>query len=162
MGQLNAFTSHDHGPRRPHDTSCTVVHQTTAPQESSRRTGSQLTSRGRHGHAGRLGRATLQSACHRISAGRECALGFRAGTAISFAGSALVLPSRPIYSLVFEFESTHLRCPVKENRKSIVRSFLYSNNPSGVERRQTRYYKARMGEKKKTKTKHKILYSGIA
>jgi len=87
-------------------------------------------------------------------------IGVRAGTAISFAGLALVLPSRPIYSLAFEFESMHLRYPVRENRKSIVRS-LYSNNPSGVERRQTRYYKARMGDKK-NKTKHKILYSGIA
>jgi hypothetical protein len=47
-------------------------------------------------------------ACHQISAGCECLLGF--GPEPRSAG-----PDSP-----FAFASTHLRCPVKENRKSIV------------------------------------------
>lgn len=85
-----------------------------------------------------------RNACHRISAGCECLLGF--GPEPRSAG-----PDSP-----YAFASTHLRYPVKENRKSIVRSFvLCSDSPLGTEQRQTCYYKARKGDTKKTKTKNR-------
>ena len=85
-------------------------------------------------------------------------IGVRAGTSVGRMGPCPSL--RPIYSTVFE--STHLRYPVKVNRKSIVRSFeLYSSNPSGVEP-QTCYYKARKGDKKnKQKTQNTVFRNSL-